>query len=100
MYQIKKGMKKEDIDIILNNYIYERDSLSNKIDTIYKEICHSTLQGEIEKESSLDPQTQMDIVCADIIEDMTVAKLLNWKVYYHMVKFKLEYEKDKKNYLV
>ena len=107
MYQIMKGMNREDIEIILNNYIVKRDERSLKIDHIYREICESTLQGVIKKESSLDEQTQMNIVCAqltggsaDIIEDMQVAKLLNWKVYYHMVKFREEYLADPKNYLV
>lgn len=36
MYQIKKGMKKEDINIILNNYIHKRDTISNKIEGTYK----------------------------------------------------------------
>lgn len=74
---------------------------------MYKEICVSTLQGVLKKESNLDEEIQMDILChqliggnADVIENNQVAKLLNWKLYYHMVLFREEYEKDPKNYLV
>jgi hypothetical protein len=49
-----KTMSEEDINIILNNYIVQRDKLSVKIDGIYREICASTLQGVIKKDDKLD----------------------------------------------
>jgi hypothetical protein len=43
LYHVMKGMKDEDIDVILNNYIVARDQRSVQIDAIYREICGSTL---------------------------------------------------------
>ena len=96
----------DDFKLYLNKYLAGRKPSIYATMKNYAQICDTVLIDQIKPQGTNNPKQMQDIACnqllgstADYVDHTHLARILNWKVYYHILQFLDEYKKTPNDFL-